>query len=96
MRVIDADKLIAQWEEDAKHMDDVTCQMMTYGAINDVKKQPAIDIVRCKECEHWHENDFVDGLSYGECDNGVIKKSVWTNEAWFCKDGERRADDGNS
>ncbi len=44
MRLIDADKLIAQLEEDAKHMDDAVCQMMTYGAINDVKKQPTIDI----------------------------------------------------
>lgn len=52
-----------------------------------------IDIVRCGECKHWHENDFVDGLCYGECDNGIIKKSVWTNEMWFCADAERRADD---
>lgn len=55
----------------------------------------ATEVVRCRACEHWHENDFVDGLSYGECDNGVIKKSVWTNETWFCKDGERRADEAD-
>ena len=51
------------------------------------------ELVRCEKCIHWQETDFVDGLGYGECDNGVIKKSVWTNETWFCKDGERRADD---
>lgn len=83
MKLIDADKLIAQMEEDAEHMDDVICQMMTYAAINDVKKQPVIDIVQCRECEYRDKGD------YGYCP--LLKKNTYAD--FFCAYGERSTDD---
>ena len=43
MRLIDADALIAQWESDAEEMEEFAIKMATYGAINDVKRQPTIE-----------------------------------------------------
>jgi rubrerythrin len=43
MRLIDADALIAQWESDAEEMEEFAIKLATYGAINDVKRQPTIE-----------------------------------------------------
>jgi rubrerythrin len=43
MRLIDADALIAQWESDAEEMEELAIKLATYGAINDVKRQPTIE-----------------------------------------------------
>ena len=43
MRLIDADALIAQWESDAEEMEEFAIKIATYGAINDVKRQPTIE-----------------------------------------------------
>lgn len=44
MRLIDGDALIAELEEEAKDICNFDHKMMVYGAINNVKKQPTIDI----------------------------------------------------
>lgn len=91
MTLINADKLIAQWEEDAKHMDDAICQMMTYGAINDVKKQPAIDIVRCKECINrdmiWNKDRWRPATYHCKI------LDIISADDFFCAYAERRAGD---
>lgn len=43
MRTIDADALVAQWEADAKQVEDVIAKMFIYGAIHDVKHAPTIE-----------------------------------------------------
>lgn len=59
MRPIDADALIARLEDDARHMEMPVAQMYTYGAINDIKKEPTVAVIpqwipcseRMPECE---------------------------------------------
>ena len=41
-RTIDADALIARWIDDASHMVDPLAKMFTYGAINDVQREPTV------------------------------------------------------
>ena len=41
-RTIDADALIARWIDDASHMVDPIAKMFTYGAINDVQREPTV------------------------------------------------------
>lgn len=45
MRPIDADALIARLEDDARHMEMPIAQMYTYGAINDIQKEPTVAVV---------------------------------------------------
>lgn len=46
MRLIDADALIAKWEEEVKHIEVFDHRGMVYGAINDVKRQQTIEVPR--------------------------------------------------
>lgn len=42
MRLIDADALIENWQEDAEHMETEIFKLATYAAINDVKHAPTV------------------------------------------------------
>jgi rubrerythrin len=66
MRLIDADALIAQWESDAEEMEELAIKLATYGAINDVKRQPTIEPRKKGE---WKEHKDYPGLAYlcSEC-----------------------------
>ena len=39
------------------------------------------EIVRCKDCKHWEQSN-------GHCPFN----SIFTNDDWFCADGERRTE----
>ncbi len=55
-RYIDADALIAKWEEDIKHIPNASFRAMMQGAINEVTNAPTADVVevvRCKDCSNW-------------------------------------------
>jgi len=43
------------------------------------KITPLPVVVRCKDCKHWEQSN-------GHCPFN----SIFTNEDWFCADGERR------
>lgn len=45
MRLIDADALVARLEDDARHMEMPVAQMYTYGAINDIQKEPTVAVM---------------------------------------------------
>ena len=54
-------------------------------AITDAPTIDAVEVVRCRDCEHWYtEEDYDD--QYGYCRN----HDFWTSDIWFCADGERR------
>lgn len=42
MRLIDADALIENWQEDAEYMETEIFKLATYAAINDVKHAPTV------------------------------------------------------
>ena len=50
-----------------------------------IDSAPSIDIVRCRECKHWHEKD---GLTY--CDR--IDYGYGYNADDFCSYGEREGE----
>ena len=63
-----------------------------YEALSDmikaVKELPRIDLVRCGECIYRHEHEW-----YNTCDKHI---GHGFEDDYFCKDGERRADESNT
>ena len=56
-----------------------------YGTIHE-------EIVRCRDCVHWHHMDEIDGVRYGDCDEFSPKahyEKHATRESGFCAWGER-------
>ena len=50
---------------------------------------PSIDIVRCKECKHWHREINENGIEYvnfSKCTKGHYGNGL----DFHCADGERR------
>ena len=61
----------------------------------------AVPVVRCKECKHWHEElGWCDRHSNFVDSDGAFchpwESTEWTmfDADYFCKDGERRAENG--
>lgn len=55
---------------------------------NALKNAPTIDavpVVRCGECEHWHEGEW-----YNTCDKHIGHGFIAEH---FCSDGERKTDE---
>ena len=79
-RYIDADALIAKWEEDIKHIPNASFRAMMQGAINEVSSAPTADVVevvRCKDCIYM----------------GTDKCPSQLNDAdFYCCQGEGRED----
>lgn len=50
----------------------------------------AVKVVRCKDCKWFRDSNGIDGFCY--CDR--IYRRCGTH--WFCADGERRENDGDS
>lgn len=69
--------------------------------LRQVPAADAVEVVRCKDCEHWHE-----GTGWCSCHSHFITPDgaachPWESANWkmfseddFCSYGERRADDG--
>ena len=89
MRLIDADRLIDEFE------DTVGSPIARTRLKLQVQNQPTIDaveVVRCKDCKHRFNGEHHDN-----CCDVLMEKVKWTFEVtvepdWFCADGERRND----
>lgn len=82
MRLIDMDPLL----EKAWHVGCRTGYVQVVD-VEDIRKAPVIEVVRCLNCEHWYpEEDDV----WGHC----RRHDFWSSKTWFCADGERREDEG--
>lgn len=94
MRLIDADKLLDEfYRHDGNnwtHFDwsDLSCPSNVYTVIeNVINEQPTVDaveIVRCKDCEHRDENCCIDGDIYCDIVRGYMAQDD------YCIYGERR------
>ena len=84
-RYIDADALTKEIKQDIA--DNGLTERYVFYRINDA---PSIDIVRCKECKHWHDHITTSWCSRGAelrpQESGWIKR----NADDFCSYGERR------
>lgn len=70
--------------------------------IADAPAVDAVEVVRCKDCEHWHE-----GTGWCSCHSHFITPDgaachPWESANWkmfegddFCSYGKRRVDDGH-
>ena len=77
-RLIDADELrqIAQYED------------ITLKDLDNAPTIDAVEVVRCKECEYWQDNN--NGYPHEECRWG---KDETPDSDDYCSYGERREDD---
>lgn len=87
-RYIDADALIAKWEEDIKHIPNTSFRAMMQGAINEVSNAPTADVVevvRCEDCVYWEQATD----NSGNC-NRAFEITAYGSD--YCSYGERRED----
>lgn len=56
----------------------------------DTIKENCVEIVRCRDCKHFHSEVKDEFTTFFGCDE---KHHPW-GENWFCADGKRRDDDG--
>lgn len=84
MRLIDADALL---EDAAEACEDYGGGYFEFGySHKQIEEAPTIDaveVVRCKDCRHWHDDGYCN-----KWDNGPGHPEVWEND--FCSFGERR------
>ena len=63
------------------------------GMLNALPSADVVDVVRCRECKHWHKYIDIEN-GQGWCGNnrtGLVVHSGWTtHEDFFCADGERK------
>ena len=96
-RLIDADKLLEiykKWvpqlsskEDEGDRRGVETC----IAVLEDMPTMDAVEIVRCKDCKHWHKDTVFCGyMPYGEASERVN----WYADD-FCSYGERKDGDGN-
>ena len=65
MRLIDADALIEQMEEDMEHMEEPLAKMFTGAAISDIKHAPTIEPER--KTGRWIPDDSELGIKCNKC-----------------------------
>ena len=86
-RWIDADHLrkwILSWWERTEP----TSEFLKGGDIlNQIDREPSIDIVRCRECRYWHSGECW-GIPY----RGDYDTSIDTKADDFCSYGEREGE----
>lgn len=89
MRMIDADALIEDiksfWDWDS--IDGITSTTVLKQTITDISHAPTIDavpVVRCKECQYYHQTFCEIWSKYG---------TIQTREQGFCYMAERRDDE---
>lgn len=89
-RYIDADVLIARiagqmsYEIELETGNETDCVDLAEELLNDI---PSIDIVRCKECKHWHS-----GNCWGIPFSGDDASYIETESDDFCSYGEREGE----
>lgn len=84
-RLIDADDFIKHWNSEWRHLHPDDCFLV---AIRNFHAVDAVEVVRCRDCKWWHEDDDV-----GHCDNPDGLDN-YAKPDDFCSYGERK-DDGS-
>ena len=94
MRLIDADALMETLEKLQRNAD--KCIPVERGiwmgfnyALTEIKGSPTVDavqVVRCRDCEHWMARDGQFG-GYAKC----ALEGAWHGEEFYCANGVKRA-----
>ena len=91
-RLIDANALKREFSTiaDRSNLDYIFIDVIS-DAIEDAPTVDAVEVVRCKDCKHYHwEQEPCHGKIIRYCD--VLSREVW--KEFFCSYGERRTDNG--
>ena len=98
MRLIDADRLIDEFE------DTIGSPIARTRLKLQVQNQPtieAVEVVRCYKCIHWDENTVRRNSNDATWWNEAVCRKysddileVWKDADWFCADGEMKEGDG--
>ena len=98
-RLIDADSILDDFlkryteMERSRKLVFAACEIKQDFAdmISDATTVDAVEVVRCKDCKHWHKDTvFCEYMSYGEASERVN----WYADD-FCSYGELKDGDGN-
>ena len=102
-RLIDANALLYEYCQANgcnEVIDEVCPNCFTAGLIADAPTVDAVEVVRCKDCKHWHEETgWCNHHSYFVEEDGEPchpwESNNWKmlNEDDFCSYGERRTDE---
>lgn len=90
-RYINADALIAKWEEDIKHIPNASFRAMMQGAINEVTNAPTADVVEVVHGEWIDVNGDGSLLECGNCHEGSCCKGNYCSNCGAKMD-ERRTE----
>lgn len=70
-----------------KHIDRPETIMNCLNNFSNLEVDDAVEVVRCKDCKHWHDPDE---NKWGAC----YEWGGYSQENDYCSWGERREDDG--
>lgn len=89
MRLIDADAL--ETHEQLEPMGNGQYEYVEVVYKDDIDDAPtvdAIEVVRCKDCRHWHREIYngIEYFNFNSCD----LKHYGDGHNFYCADGERR------
>lgn len=76
-------KLISECMFDLSDSDDLTKMFA------EVDELPSVEIIHCKECEHYFDTRNIVGCSVGKCEELGL---LYTNGEWYCGNAKRRKD----
>lgn len=63
-----------------------------YAQIKDLPATDAVPVVRCKNCEHYYEEQGSCDLHDERGPDGEIEYRFYVTPNWFCADGETEND----
>ena len=89
-RLIDADAFIEHYCECCGQCCDLeNCCCQTVTDILDFQTEDAVEVIRCKDCKHWYEQEGVCLKIYSD---GAVSPYAWQyrNSDDFCSCGERK------
>lgn len=92
MRLIDADALVESIKEELWHWDTVdginaiTVLKQTISDINNMPTIPQPEIIRCRDCKNWIDNDGFNHEHGAQCE--LI--NMWMQPGDYCSYGRRK------
>lgn len=99
MRLIDADAPVRKMDDyvtehnalrDVERVDGV---LMAKSFIDEQPTVDAVQVVRCKDCKFWDRTNMVTDIGFPDLARCLDGHKDYTNEFWFCADGERREEE---
>lgn len=91
-RYIDADNAISVFEILADKCADDKVFEQAISVLKDVPSEDVVEVVRCKDCDNWADENGREGLcqAWSDFENSHYR---YTPKNGYCSEGERKDDD---